>query len=85
MSKFLKFSNRIVNVASIKYININKEANRYELILNTNSHFGYSIFGTGLFKSNQDAVWASKDEHPESYEIIDKWINSVECESNKKN
>lgn len=75
MSRYLKFSNRIVNTAFIKRVDIDKEAEKYTIYMATNSYRGFSIFGSGLFQSDPDIIWAGKKEHPESYKTIDDWIN----------
>ncbi len=75
MSRFLKFSNRLVNTAFIKRVDI--EPDKYTLVLAGNHHAGIAMLGSGVIKSHEDIVWASKLEHPESYKIIDDWINHM--------
>jgi hypothetical protein len=75
MSRFLKFSNRLVNTAFIKRVDI--EPDKYTLFLANSYHTGIIMFGTGLMRPQDDIVWASKIDHPESYKIIDDWINHM--------
>ena len=74
MSKFLKFSNRIVNTAFIKYVDIDKNVPTYTLHLGDAYTAGTFILGTGGFNSQESQVYATKTEHPERYAIIEKWI-----------
>jgi hypothetical protein len=85
MSKFLKFSNRIVNTAFIRSVEIDKNVPKYTLNLGNAHTAGTIILGSGGFNSQESQVYALKTEHPESYAIIEKWINSIECVSNEKN
>ena len=84
MSKFLKFSNRIVNTAFIRYVDIDKNVPKYTLHLGNMHTGGTFIFGSGGFNSQESQVYATKTEHPESYAIIEKWVNSLECVSTKQ-
>jgi len=84
MSKFLKFSNRIVNTAFIKYVDIDKNIPKYTLNLGNAHTTGTFIFGSGGFNSQESQVYATKTEHPESYAIIEKWIGTLECVSEEK-
>jgi len=77
MSRFLKFSNRIVNTAFIKQVEIDKVAEKYTIHMITNYYQGVSIMGSGSFQSQPDIIWAGKKEHPESYKTIDDWINHM--------
>jgi hypothetical protein len=81
MAKFIKLSNRIINTNFIKYINIDKENQKISLILATNSYGGFTFFGNGIFRSNADEVYATKKDHPESYNTIEKWILNTKCQS----
>ena len=84
MSKFLKFSNRIVNTGFIKHVHIDKNAQKYTLNLGTINIEGTFIFGSGGINSHEDQIFATKTEHPESYAIIEKWIGTLECASEEK-
>ncbi len=84
MSKFLKFSNRIVNTAFIRYVDIDKNAEKYTLHLGFQQFSGFNILGTGAITSHETQIYATKTEHPESYATIENWINSVECVSEEK-
>lgn len=75
MSRFLKFSNRLVNTAFIKRVDI--EPDKYTLFLASNHHTGIAMLGSGVIKSHEDIVWASKLDHPDSYKVIDDWIKHM--------
>ena len=79
MQRFLKFSNRIVNTAYIKYVEI--EPDKYTLKFASEYVSGATLFGSGSIESNSYQVFATKLDHPDSYAIIDKWIKSLECAS----
>ena len=81
MSKFIKFSNRIVNTAFIKYVNV--ETDKYTMHLASNAITGSSILGSGHIASHDYIIFATKTEHPESYATIDKWVKSLESVSNE--
>ena len=84
MSRFLKLSNRIVNVANISYIHFDKAAEKYSLHLLTTSHSGFLMFGSGAINGDTHQIFATKKDHPESYTTIEKWVNSIECVTNEK-
>ncbi len=84
MSKFIKFSNRIVNTAFIRYVDFDKTAQKYTLHLGNTYMNGVFILGSGGFNSQESQVYATKSEHPESYAIIEKWIESLKCVSEEK-
>jgi len=85
MSNFLKVTGRIINTNYIQYAFHDKTLEKYSLFLIPQVN-GTFIFGTGSIDTNNE-IYATKKEHPESYEAIDRWINSIECISNtnKKN
>lgn len=75
MSRFLKFSNRLVNTAFIKRVDI--EPDKYTLVLSGCHNTGIAIVGSGFTRSHEDIVWASKIDHPDSYKVVDDWINNM--------
>ena len=84
MSKFLKFSNRIVNTGFIRSVDFDKNAQMYTLNLGTMNIEGSFLLSSGGFKSDESRVYVTKVEHPESYAIIEKWIGTLECASTKQ-
>ena len=84
MSKFLKFSNRIINVAYISHIHFDQAAEKYSLHLLTTTHVGSFILGSGSINGDSHQIFATKKDHPDSYEIIKNWVNSIECVTNEK-
>jgi hypothetical protein len=85
MTKFIKFTNRIVNTAFIRYVDIDKPAEKFTIHLDPYLQSSYFFLGTGYFGTELTQTWASKKEYPESYATIEKWIQSMECVSNKTN
>ncbi len=85
MSRFLKLSNRIVNTALIQHVHFDKTAGKYSIHLAGSSTQGLFILGSGNISSYGNEIYATKEEHPASYEAIERWYNSVECVSNKNN
>jgi hypothetical protein len=85
MSRFLKLSNRIVNTALIQHVYFDKTAGKYSIHLAGSSTQGLFILGSGNISSYGNEIYATKEEHPASYEAIERWYNSVECVSNKNN
>jgi hypothetical protein len=82
MSRFIKFSNIIINTAFIKHVEIDKLAEKFTIHLSSSPHSGSFFLGTGYFNGHSSYIWASKAEHPESYATVEKWIKSLNCVSN---
>ena len=82
MIKFLKLTNRAINIAHIKRIDFDKTKLEYKIFINDSSfrYVGYSILGTGSIASemSMDYIYANKEEHPESYNIIDEFYKKIE-------
>lgn len=85
MSRFLKFSNRILNTAFIKHVEIDNNAKKFTIYLSTRSMDGLFLLGSGSVSTETDIVYACQKEHPDSYAIVEKWINSLKCVSNDNN
>ena len=81
MPKFIKFSNRIVNTALIRWVDIDKSAEKFTIHVDQSLRSSVFIFGTGYFSSDPYTIWASKADYPESYATIEKWIQTMECVS----
>ena len=80
MIKFIKLSNRAINISQIKRVDFDKVKYEYKIFM-TDTHYKYNGFfmlGSGFIKGdNYDYIYANKEEHPESYKIIDDWYNSL--------
>ena len=79
MSKFLKLTNRIIN---IKYINqIYSYDKSFEIMINTNNLSGINIFGLGSIRWQDDSIYIREDSEKESdrkdYQIIKEWIEKM--------
>ena len=83
MPKFIKFNNRIVNTALIRWVDIDKPAAKFTIHLDQSIRSSFFVFGSGYFSSDPYIIWASKAQHPESYATIEKWIQSMECVSDE--
>ena len=82
MSKFLKLTGRIINTAHIQHVSHDKNAQKYSLHLATTNYSGFFMLGSGSINNCSNEIYATKEQHPESYKTIEKWINSLECVSN---
>jgi hypothetical protein len=83
MTKFLKLTGRVINTSFIQHIYFDKAAEKYSLYLSTVHHSGFLMLGSGSFNGVNNEICANKKDHQESYETIEKWVNSLECVSNK--
>ena len=85
MSNFLKVTGVIINTNYIQYVFHDKTLQKYSLYLIPKVS-GAFIFGSGSINTNNE-ICATKKDHSDSYETIDRWVNSLECASNanKKN
>ena len=84
MSKYLKFSNKIVNTALIKHIDYDKAIEKYSIHFGSLTSCGSVIFGSGNIQVYDKYIYATKKEHPEDYNIIEKYYNSITCVTNEK-
>jgi hypothetical protein len=76
MSQFIRLSNRIINVNTIRTVWQNVAKQTYEVEFVTKGHSGLWIFGSGMFSTEDYSVTYNKDKHPEDYAIVDTWYNS---------
>ena len=79
MSRFLKLTNRIIN---IKYINqIYSYDKSYQIMINTNNLSGMNFFGLGSIRWYDDYIYIRKDSEKESdkkdYQIVKEWIEKM--------
>ena len=79
MSKFLKLTNRIIN---IKYINqIYSYDKSFEIMINTNNLSWINIFGLWSIRWQDDSIYIREDSEKESdrkdYQIIKEWIEKM--------
>lgn len=83
MTKFIKFTNRIVNTAFIRCVDIDKSAEKFTIHLDQSLNSSFLFLGTGYFGTGTNQIWASKKEYPESYASIERWIQNMDCVSNE--
>jgi hypothetical protein len=79
MSKYIKFSNGIINTAFIRCVDINKPAKQFIIHLNSSHNTG---LGFGYFRNEYNQILVSEAKHPEGYASVEKWIKSINCVSN---
>ena len=84
MSKFLKLSNRIINTAFIKHIDYDKSIEKYSIYCGSLTSNGLFILGTGNIEPYDKYIYATKKDHPESYNTIEKYYNSIKCVTDEK-
>lgn len=77
MPQFIRLSNRIINTKFIQRIDFSKDMQMYSIYMSHNYFQGFTILGSGLFKSDQSIIIANKTDHPESYKAIEDWITKT--------
>jgi hypothetical protein len=68
----------------ILVIHFDQAAEKYSLHLLTATRVGSFILGSGTINGDSHQIFATKKDHPESYEIIKNWVNSLVCVTNDK-
>jgi hypothetical protein len=77
MNKFLKFSFTIINLSSIKQIDI--QSNKYDIYLNDNIIKGnLNIFRLGGLYSKSTKIQISNITHPYDYDKMTNWIKNLD-------
>ncbi len=79
MSRFLKLTNRIIN---IKYITqIYSYDKSFQIMINTNNLSGINIFGFGTISWQNEWIYVREDSEKESdkkdYQIIKDWVEKM--------
>jgi hypothetical protein len=82
MTKFIKFTNGIINTAFIRNIEIDKPGKKFIIHLNSSYNSGLFFLGTGYFCNEFNRVLISNEKYPEGYASVEKWIQSINCVSN---
>lgn len=75
MTRFIKLTNIVVNTAEI--ISIKTYQNKYCLHMTNNILNGWLVYGSGLFRANDNVIEICKNENPRDYQIMEKWINQL--------
>jgi hypothetical protein len=78
-SRFLRFTNLLINVNQIRRIDINPGAYKIHLIPSEIS--GFTLVGTGSFQSSAETYTVSEKDHILDYKIVTDWL---ENEKNQK-
>lgn len=76
MRRFIKLTNKIINISSIQKIECHE--NQYSLLMNNNHITGVFIMSSGFINSNSDYIVIYKDKNPMDYEIITKFIDDIQ-------
>ena len=79
MTRFLKLTNRIIN---IKYITqIHSYNSSFQIMINTNNLSGMNIFGLGTISWQNEWIYVREDSEKESdkkdYQIIKDWVEKM--------
>lgn len=74
-SRWLKFSNRVVNAAHISHIDVTPE--RISIYINTARHDGSWLFGSGGLQSMNTEVYVDKKDSESSYKYVKDWIDKL--------
>jgi hypothetical protein len=80
MTRFLKLTNRIVNV---KYISqIYSYDKSFQIMVNTNNLTGINFFGLGNMRWQDEAINIREDSEKETdkkdYQIIKDWVEKLD-------
>jgi hypothetical protein len=80
MTRFLKLTNRIIN---IKYITqIHSYNSSFQIMINTNNLSGMNIFGLGTISWQNEWIYVREDSEKESdkkdYQIIKDWVEKLD-------
>jgi len=80
MTRFLKLTNRIIN---IKYITqIHSYDKSFQIMINTNNLSGMNIFGLGTISWQNEWIYVREDSEKESdkkdYQIIKDWVEKLD-------
>lgn len=80
MSRFLKLTNRIIN---IKYITqIHSYDKSFQIMINTNNLSGMNIFGLGTISWQNEWIYVREDSEKESdkkdYQTIKDWVEKLD-------
>ena len=80
MSKFLKFTNMIINTNYIHKIHISPQKYRIQITGNYLSGFSWSIggFGLGNISSNLEDIEICETTQPINYNIVSEWIRGLD-------
>jgi hypothetical protein len=65
MTKFIKFTNGIINTAFIRHVEIDKPAKKFIIHLNSSHNSGLFFLGTGYFCNEFNRVLISNEKYPE--------------------
>jgi hypothetical protein len=77
MVKFLKFSFTIINLSSIKQIDI--QPNKYDIYLNDNELKGsYNLLKIASLNSKSSKIEISKNTHLYDYNKMTDWIENLD-------
>lgn len=71
---FIRFSNYVINPAWIQSIEI--LPNRYKIFMNRQETSGWMFFSSGSMGSSNTPLWIVKENSPDDYELMSKWISN---------
>lgn len=77
MSRFIRLSNKLINISQIVKIDIFNEPKSYHLVLNPINISGYHIFSFGSISSYDTSISIYEETNQEDYKIMTDWINKI--------
>jgi hypothetical protein len=75
MSRFIKFSNMIINTLKINKVEIID--NTYCIHMEHNKIDGFFLFSSGYITSHNERITVCKVNHPSDYKILTDWLEKV--------
>jgi hypothetical protein len=77
MTLFLRLSNRIININTIRTVWHDPVKHVYDIHFITQGQNGIWFLGSGGFSTEDYQVSYNKNKHPDDFATIDKWYNSI--------
>ena len=74
MTKFIRLTNLLINLADVHYIQ-KTDAKKYIITMRTQSFNGYILFGSGYFNSYHNQITVCEKENTDCYKLMDKWMD----------
>ena len=81
-SRFLRFTNFIINVNQIRKIDM--PPGEYKIYLIPCEYTGFHIMGTGYFTSAAETYTVTKKDHILDYKLVTDWLENEKNDKNQK-
>lgn len=76
MSSWLKVSNRLINCRHIRLIEVGND--KITVFMQSSSLNKHLLFGGSWFYDEKDKTVCKKEENPDEYNALKKWISNFE-------